>query len=83
MREGWISISLPGRTIEQDARLGGETAELWKSIQKPKRRRTPLGRRLAELRERILASGEPLLSSWEEVDRELGDRRGELREEDG
>lgn len=36
--------------------------------------RTPLGRRLAEIRERIKASGQPLLT-WEDVDRELGDRR--------
>lgn len=38
-------------------------------------RRTELGRRLDEIRKRIEASGEPLLSSWEEVDRELGERR--------
>lgn len=38
-------------------------------------RRTELGRRLDEIRERIEASGEPLLSSWEEVDQELGERR--------
>ena len=47
---------------------------------KPERRRqTPLGRRLEEIRERIVAGGEPLLSSWEEVDRELGERRSEHR----
>lgn len=38
---------------------------------------TPLGKRLDEIRERIEASGEPLLSSWEEIDRELAERRGE------
>lgn len=34
-------------------------------------------RRLAELREAIVSSGEPLLS-WEELDRELAERRGEV-----
>ncbi len=46
------------------------------------RRKTPLGRRLDEIRERIKASGEPLLS-WEEIDRELAERRGEARTDDG
>lgn len=40
-----------------------------------------MGRRLDELRERIKASGTPLLS-WEEIDRELSERRGEARFED-
>lgn len=35
-----------------------------------------MGRRLEEIRERTVDSGEPLLS-WEEIDRELADRRGE------
>ena len=35
---------------------------------------TPLGQRLTEIRERIKASGVPLLS-WEDVDKELEDRR--------
>ena len=43
---------------------------------KEKRHTTPLGRRLAELREQIKASGVPLLS-WDEIDRELEERRGE------
>jgi len=34
-------------------------------------------RRLAQLREAIVASGEPLLS-WEELDREIAERRGEV-----
>jgi uncharacterized protein (DUF433 family) len=37
---------------------------------------SPLGRRLGELREQFLASGEPLLS-WDEIDTEVADRRGE------
>lgn len=40
-----------------------------------------MGRRLDELRERIKASGAPLLS-WEEIDRELSERRGEAHFED-
>lgn len=40
---------------------------------KPK---TLLGKRLWKLREKIMATGEPLLS-WEEVEQEIGRRRGE------
>ncbi len=36
-----------------------------------------LGQRLAELREQVIASGVPLLSSWDELDAEVADRRGE------
>jgi hypothetical protein len=35
-----------------------------------------LGERLAQIREKIVASGEPLLS-WEEIEREFAERRGE------
>jgi hypothetical protein len=38
--------------------------------------RTLLGERLAQIREKIVASGEPLLS-WEEIEREVAERRGE------
>jgi hypothetical protein len=38
--------------------------------------RTALGRRLWELRQRIIDSGERLLD-WEEIDREIASRRGE------
>jgi len=38
--------------------------------------RTPLGRTLQEIRRVIVTSGTPLLS-WEELERELNDRRGE------
>jgi hypothetical protein len=34
-----------------------------------------LGRRLWEIRARIVASGEPLLG-WEEIEREIAERRG-------
>jgi hypothetical protein len=42
--------------------------------------RTALGRRLREIRERIVASGRPLLS-LEELDREIAARRGERQPE--
>jgi hypothetical protein len=38
--------------------------------------RTPLGQRLWELRQKIVASGIPLLT-WDEIEREVRDRRGE------
>ena len=38
--------------------------------------RTGLGERLFQIRQRIVASGEPLLS-WAEIDREVVERRGE------
>ncbi|MBA3424618.1 MAG: hypothetical protein H0U04_08755 [Rubrobacter sp.] len=53
-----------------------------RDVSRPGRRRTALGKRLDEIRERIKASGEPLLS-WEEIDRELAERRGEARTDDG
>jgi hypothetical protein len=37
--------------------------------------RTPLGQRLWEIRARLLASGERLLG-WEEIEREVSERRG-------
>lgn len=76
---GPISVSPSGRSIEFDASLFEKAAERWRKIPRstiPKQRRTPLGRRLDEIRERIKASGQPLLS-WEEIDRELAERRGE------
>lgn len=74
-----ISISQSGRTTELGARRFEETTEQWHETPrptKPKQRRTPLGRRLDEIRERVKASGQPLLS-WEDIDRELAERRGE------
>jgi hypothetical protein len=38
--------------------------------------RTPLGEQLAQVRKRIVASGEPLLS-WDEIEHDIADRRGE------
>jgi hypothetical protein len=40
--------------------------------------KTPLGRRLWSLRQKIVRSGVPLLD-WEDLDKELADRRGEDR----
>lgn len=76
---GPISVSPLGQSIEREARLFEEATEAWRRTQRPtvpKQRRTPLGRRLDEIRTRIKASGQPLLS-WEDVDRELAERRGE------
>ncbi len=73
-----ISVSPSGRSIELDARLYREAAERWREVPRPvvpKQRRTPLGRRLDEIRQRIKARGEPLLS-WEQIDQELAERRG-------
>ncbi|HEX4499472.1 MAG TPA: hypothetical protein VIE43_27610 [Thermoanaerobaculia bacterium] len=39
--------------------------------------RTPLARELWELRQRIVESGEPLLD-WEDLEREIADRRSEM-----
>ncbi len=38
--------------------------------------KTPLGRKLVSIRAKIIASGEPLLN-WEEIEREVAERRGE------
>jgi len=43
--------------------------------------RTELGRRLWELRKKIVASGEPLLSR-DEIEREVAERRGGVSEYD-
>ena len=37
--------------------------------------RTPLGKKLLEIRQRIVASGRPLLD-WEDIDREIAVQRG-------
>ena len=43
----------------------------------PARPRTELGKQLLRVRERIIASGEPLLS-WDEIDEEIAERRGDV-----
>jgi hypothetical protein len=52
-----------------------------RDVSRPGQRRTALGKRLDEIRERIKASGEPLLS-WEEIDREIAEHRSEARTDD-
>jgi len=37
--------------------------------------RTPLGKKLLEIRQRIVASGRPLLD-WDDIDREIAKQRG-------
>jgi hypothetical protein len=80
LRADPISVSTPDLSIERGARLFEEATERWRGTQHPpkapKQRRTPLGRRLDEIRARIEASGQPLLS-WEDIDRELAELRGE------
>lgn len=74
-----ISVSPSGRAIELDSRLFEQTTERWHETpisMNPRQRRTSLGRRMDEIRERIKASGQPLLS-WEDIDRELAERRGQ------
>jgi hypothetical protein len=43
--------------------------------------KTPLGRRLWELRQQIVASGEPMLD-WKDLEREIAERRGGISERD-
>jgi hypothetical protein len=45
------------------------------------RPKTELGRRLWELRKQIVASGEPLLE-WEDLEKEIAERRGGVSERD-
>lgn len=72
-----VSVTAPGRSIELEARMFEEANRRWRMTRRPsspKQRRTPLGRRLDEIRERIRQSGQPLLS-WEDIDRELSEQR--------
>ncbi|PKO20844.1 MAG: hypothetical protein CVU38_17935 [Chloroflexi bacterium HGW-Chloroflexi-1] len=52
---------------------GGSRKTMLPATFKPQ---TELGRRLWEIRARIVASGEPLLG-WKDIERELAERRGE------
>lgn len=56
-----------------------EKAEVHVTIETAAPARTPLGRRLRELRSRILTSGAPALS-WEQIQDEVASRRGGWRE---
>ena len=55
--------SIPERALREN-----EVVEEWQP-------QTALGRRLWEIRQRIIATGEPLLS-WDDLERELAERRG-------
>jgi hypothetical protein len=48
-------------------------------VKPPARPRTELGKQLLRIRERIVASGEPLLS-WGEIDQEIAERRGDVEQ---
>jgi predicted DNA-binding antitoxin AbrB/MazE fold protein len=56
-----------------------ERAVVRVTIETPDLGRTPLGRRLLELRSRITGSGVPPLS-WDEIEEEVAARRGGWRE---
>jgi len=56
-----------------------EKAEVHVTIETVAAARTPLGRRLRELRSKIVTSGTPGLS-WEEIEEEVASRRGGWRE---
>lgn len=53
--------------------LGGRSSQ-------PNKARTPLGARLMRIREEIVASGESLLS-WDDLEREVSERRGNVATE--
>ena len=63
-RTGQIDAA-PTMVEEEVRRLGLDPAHL-----------SPLGRRLLELRAQAIAAGEPPLTSWEEIDAEIAERRG-------
>ena len=65
--------------LSPEAALGGKSVKLLEAnYKKPisSKPRTGLGKKLLRFRERILASGEPLLT-WEDIEREITVRRGE------
>ncbi len=57
----------------------GEPAKNTPHVAAQRTARTRLGEQLLRIRERIVASGEPLLS-WEEIEREVAERRGEFEQ---
>ncbi len=56
-----------------------ERAEVHVTIEAPDLARTPLGRKLLELRSQITKSGVPALG-WDEIEEEVASRRGGWRE---
>ncbi len=66
-RSGHAGVGQKVPTVEEEARnLGLDPATL-----------SPLGRRLVESHVAAIASGERMLSSWDELDAEIAERRGE------
>ena len=59
-------------------RSGEEVAQ---ALAQARQAKTPLGRRLWEIRARIVASGAPLLT-WDEIDQEVEERQGGSRQDD-
>ena len=59
------AVAEPTMAEEEARRLGLDPAHL-----------SPLGRRLLELRAQAIAAGEPLLTTWGELDAEIAERRG-------
>jgi len=69
-------------TTVTDGRSGEWSGEeVAHALAQAQQAKTPLGRRLWEIRARIVTSGVPLLS-WDEIDREVEDRRGGSRRDD-
>lgn len=73
-----VDVSAHGSLIISLGEESAKTQRLWKQVSSPPIRtaRTDLGKRLWEIRQKILASGEPLLD-WNDIERELRERRGE------
>jgi hypothetical protein len=71
-------VSTTATDVKSGERSGEEAAY---ALAQAQRARTPLGRRLWEIRASIVASGAPLLT-WDEIDREVEERRGGSRRDD-
>lgn len=65
-------VRLPVTSLE--VRPDSETANLWTGLLQ--QRRTPLGRRLQALRDKLVATGVPLLD-WDGIANEVAARRGQ------
>ncbi len=64
--------------VKPAERSGEEVAH---ALAQARQAKTPLGRRLWEIRARVLASGAPLLT-WDEIDQEVEERQGGSRQDD-
>ena len=64
--------------VKPAERSGEEVAQ---ALAQARQAKTPLGRRLWEIRARIVASGAPLLT-WDEIDQEVEKRQGGSRQDD-